>query len=185
MLSRNNKSFLPCSKFLIFGNRTLYVSTLLKICIIGQIQTTIRLLMLLQITIHVITIARKGWVGAYYCTTFLSQRFIDLSIFRSNFQWMRINESTTTNQKKLIWRYSVTEPEMPFFHKKIYSKNRSVWVWELYAPTHRLLPWQISSRFYPRKFSTWRCTWSKAWKIERHKFGNDALYTGNDNSVFV
>lgn len=126
MLSRNNKSFLPCSKFLIFGNRTLYVSTLLKICIIGQIPTTIRLLMLLQITIHVIIIARKGWVGAYYCTTFLSQRFIDLSIFRSNFQWMRINESTTTNQKKLIWRYSVTEPEMPFFHKKIYSKNRSV-----------------------------------------------------------
>ena len=50
----------------------------------------------------------------YFCHGVFKDRFI----FRSNLLWMRLpwechNQSQNTN-----WRYSVTEPELAFFHKR-------------------------------------------------------------------
>ena len=52
--------------------------------------------------------------------------FINLFIFISNFQGMRLPWEFHDQPQETNWRHCVTGPELPFFHKERCTKNRSV-----------------------------------------------------------
>ena len=71
-----------------------------------------------DVCILIIYSTRSLWAGVCNSTIICQGVFIDRFIFRSNLLWMRLpwechNQSQNTN-----WRHSVTEPELPFFHKR-------------------------------------------------------------------